>query len=148
MQASRYAPAVWARLQRRHLLSENPQLRRPPLEPWRPARVPKLHDEAYLDRFIDGALSILERTGVRVLSDRAIETFREHGAAFEAEHRVVRLPASLVRGALAGAPRSFILGSRDGSCDIDLASGNTYMAADGCGTEVIDWRTGERGRVP
>ena len=138
MQASRYAPAVWARHQRRHLLSENPQLRRPPLEPWRPARVPKLHDEAYLDRFIDGALSILERTGVRVLSDRAIETFREHGAAFEAEHRVVRLPASLVRGALAGAPRSFILGSRDGSCAIDLASGNTYMAADGCGTEVID----------
>ncbi len=128
-------------------MSENPHLRRRPLEPWRPARVPKLHDEAYLDRFIDGALTILERTGVRVLSDRAVEIFRQHGAAFEAENGVVRLPAGLVRAALAGAPRSFILGSRDGSCDIDLASGTTYMTADGCGTEVIDWRTGERGRV-
>ena len=125
-------------------MPETPHLHRRPLEPWRPAHVPKLHDEAYLDRFIDGALSILERTGVRVLSDRAVEIFRQHGAAFDAEHRVVRLPAGLVRDALAGAPRSFILGSRDGSCDIDLASGNTYMTADGCGTEVIDWRTGER----
>jgi trimethylamine--corrinoid protein Co-methyltransferase len=126
------------------MTSEIDPMRRRPIEPWRPARMPSPHDGAYLDRFVDGALRVLARTGMKVLSDRAVEVFREHGAAFEVERSVVRLPERLVRGALACAPRSFILGSRDGSCDIDLASGSTYMTADGCGTEVIDWRTGAR----
>jgi trimethylamine--corrinoid protein Co-methyltransferase len=106
--------------------------------------VPRLHDDAFLDRFIDAALQVLERTGVRVLSERAVGVFREHGAAYEAERHIVRLPGEMVRDALASAPRTFVLGSRDGSCDLDLAAGATYMTADGCGTEVIDWRTGER----
>ena len=119
-------------------------MRRLPIEPWRPARRPQPHGDAYLDRFVDAAMQVLERTGIRVLSDRAAAVFREHGAACDAERQIVRLPESLVRGALASAPRTFTLGSRDGSCDIDLASGATFMTADGCGMEVIDWRTGER----
>jgi len=119
-------------------------LRRLPIEPWRPARRPEPHGDAYLDRFVDAAMQVLERTGVRVLSERAVGVFRQHGAACDAERRVVRLTEELVRGALASAPRTFMLGSRDGSCDIDLASGATSMTADGCGTEVIDWRTGVR----
>ena len=114
------------------------------MEPWRPAVRPKRHSDAHLERFVDAALQVLERTGVRVLSDRAVAVFREHGAAYEAERRIVRLPESVVRGALASAPRTFVLGSRNGTCDLDLAAGATYMTADGCGTEVIDWRTGER----
>ena len=46
--------------------------------------------------------------------------------------------------ALPLAPRSFVLGSRDGAGDLDLASGFTYGTTDGCGVEVVDWRTGER----
>jgi len=126
------------------MMSETAPLRRQPIEPWRPAHVPKLHDDAYLDRFVDAALRVLERTGVKVLSQRAVSVFREHGASWDAERQVARLSEDVVRGALASAPRTFVLGSRDGSCDLDLASGATYMTADGCGTEVIDWRTGER----
>ena len=123
---------------------ESARLRRPPIEPWRPAFRPQRHDDADLDRFVDAALHVLERTGVKVLSDRAAAVFREHGAAWDAERQVARLSEDLVRGALSSAPRTFVLGSRDGSCDLDLASGDTYMTSDGCGTEVIDWRTGER----
>jgi len=119
-------------------------LRRQPIEPWRPTFRPQRHDVAYLDRFVDAAMQVLERTGVKVLSERAVAVFREHGAGFDAERRIVRLREDLVRGALASAPRTFVLGSRDGSCDLDLASGDTYMTSDGCGIEVIDWRTGER----
>ena len=119
-------------------------LRRLPIEPWRPAHRLQLHDDAYLDRFVDAAMQVLERTGVKVLSERALGIFRQHGAAYDAERQIIRLPESVVRGALASAPRTFTLGSRDGSCDIDLAAGATYMTADGCGTEVIDWRTGRR----
>ena len=125
-------------------MPEGLSLSRLPIEPWRPAHVPKLHDDVYLDRFVDAALRVLERTGVKVLSERAARVFREHGATWDAERQVARLPEALVRGALASAPRTFVLASRDGSCDLDLASGDTYMTSDGCGTEVIDWRTGQR----
>ena len=126
------------------MMSGTAPLRRRPIEPWRPAHVPKLHDDAYLDRFVDAALRVLERTGVKVLSERAVGVFREHGASWDAERQVARLSEDLVRGALASAPRTFVLASRDGSCDLDLASGATFMTADGCGTSVVDWRTGER----
>ena len=123
---------------------ENLRLSRLPIEPWRPARRPQPHDDAYLDRFIDAAMQVLERTGVRVLSERALGVFRRHGAACDVERQIVHLPEGVVRGALVCAPRTFTLGSRDGSCDLDLDSGATYMTADGCGTQVIDWRTGVR----
>ncbi len=126
------------------MTSGEPRLRRLPIEPWRPAHRLQLHDAACLDRFVDAAMQVLERTGVRVLSDRAVAVFSEHGALYDAGRRVVRLSEEVVRGALSSAPRTFTLGSRDSSCDIDLSSGATYMTADGCGTEVIDWRTGER----
>ena len=115
-----------------------------PIEPWRPAHRLQIHDDAYLDRFVEAALQVLARTGVRVLSDLAVAVFNEHGAAYDSERHIVRLSEQLVRGALASAPRSFILASRNGSCDIDLAASATFMTADGCATEVIDWRTGER----
>jgi trimethylamine--corrinoid protein Co-methyltransferase len=123
---------------------EELRLRRLPIEPWWPAHRLQMHDDAYLDRFVDAAMQVLERTGVKVLSERAVGVFRQHDAVYEPERQIIRLPESAVRGALASAPRTFTLASRDGSCDIDLASGATYMTADGCGTEVIDWRTGQR----
>lgn len=119
-------------------------MRRRPIEPWRAAWIPRRHDEAFLERFVAAALSVLRRTGVRVLSERALSVFRENGAAIDERRRIARLSEELVRGALVSAPRSFILGSRDGSCDLDLASGATFMTSDGCGMEVIDWRGGER----
>jgi trimethylamine--corrinoid protein Co-methyltransferase len=126
------------------MTSEPARMRRLPIEPWRPAYVPERHSNAFLDRFIDAALLVLERTGVRVLSERALAVFAEHGAVVDRERLIVHLPEHLVRGALASAPRPFPLDSRDGSCDLDLASGATYMTSDGCGVEVIDWRTGRR----
>jgi trimethylamine--corrinoid protein Co-methyltransferase len=125
-------------------MAESPDLRRQPLAPLRPFALPRLHDDAALDGYLEAALGILERTGVRVLSERALAVFAEHGATAELHTGVVRLPADLVRGALASAPRTFVLGSRDGSCDLDLASGDTFMTTDGSDVEVIDWRSGER----
>ena len=125
-------------------MPEASTLHRQPIEPLRPFVRLRLHADAFLDRFVDAALHILEHTGVKVHSDQAVMVFRDGGAAFDAERRIVRLPQELVRGALASAPRTFVLGSRDGTCDLDLASGGTYMTADGCSAELIDWRSGER----
>jgi len=97
-----------------------------------------------LDRYRDAVLQVLERTGVRFASPKALAILEEHGAQVDRASGVVRFAPDLVTRALASAPRSFWLGSRDGALDLDLASGDTFNTTNGCGTEVIDWRSGVR----
>ena len=102
------------------------------------------HDAAQLDRLRDAAFAILERTGARYQSPRALDILAEHGARVDRAEGVARLSSELVQAALATVPRVFTLGSRDGSCDLAVGSGATYCGPDGCGTEVVDWHSGER----
>ena len=102
----------------------------------------ELHDEATLQRFLDAALTILERTGAKYESDKALDVLGSHGAHISKGQ--ARIPRDVVLDALSHVPRRFTLASRDGSCDLDIGSGDTYYGPDGCGSEVVDWRTGER----
>ena len=121
--------------------------RRQPLLPLGSDFAVRFYDAAKLDRYKDAVLSVLERTGVRFGSPKALDILAEHGARVDRASGVVRFTPDLVTTALAGAPRAFWLGSRDGTLDLDLASGETYNTTNGCGTEVVDWRTGVR-RTP
>ena len=120
------------------------ELRRQPLAPLRSDFALSMHTPQQLDRLATAAFEILERTGVKVLSPDTLRLLAERGAVVDGARETARLPAELVSRALATAPRSFWFGSRDGSCDLDLASGYSYGTTDGCGIEVIDWTTGER----
>jgi len=102
------------------------------------------HSTATLERIRDAALTVLERTGVRFASAKARAVFVEHGAQVDEDSGIVHLRPGLVLDALASAPREFVLASRDGAHDLDLALPQTYCGPDGCGTEVVDWRTGDR----
>jgi trimethylamine--corrinoid protein Co-methyltransferase len=104
----------------------------------------RFYDEAKLDRYRDAVFAVLERTGVKFGSPKALDILDEHGAEVDRASGIVRFAPDLVTRALAAAPRTFWLGSRDGSLDLDLASGDTYNTTNGCGTEVVDWRTGVR----
>lgn len=119
-------------------------LRREPIQPIESGRRLVFHADDYLDRFVAAALHLLENTGVSVLSEDALSIFGGHGARVDAQKHRVWLPQDIVRRAIASAPRSFVLAARDSACDLDLASGRTFMTADGSGVEVIDWRTGRR----
>ncbi len=119
-------------------------MRRQPLAPLRSDFALSMHTPQQLDRLATAAFDILERTGVKVLSPDTLRLLAERGAVVDGARETARLPAELVSRALATAPRSFWFGSRDGSCDLDLASGYSYGTTDGCGIEVIDWMTGER----
>ena len=102
------------------------------------------YDARILGRYEQAILQVLERTGVRFGSPKALDILEEHGATVDRGSGVVRFSPELVKGALAKAPRSFVLGSRDGALDLDLASPDTFNTTNGCGTEVIDWRSGVR----
>jgi len=97
-----------------------------------------------LDRYRDAVLAVLARTGVRVDSERARAVFAEHGARPDPATGVVRLEPGFVLEALSRAPRRFTLGSREGDCDLDLQPGVTWNTTNGCGSEVLDWRSGVR----
>jgi len=117
---------------------------REPLLPLASDSPHQFHDEAHLDRYKEATLHILEHTGVRFESPKALALLREHGAAVDDETGVVRFPPDLVLKSIEAAPRDFVLGSRDGSCDLDLSLPQSYCCSNGSGTEVIDWHDGER----
>ena len=121
------------------MVSERPALR--PIE--RDFTV-SFHTPQQLDRIKQATLWILENVGVRTASARAQALFREHGAQVDMERHLVRLPADLVETAMARAPRSFVLGARDPSCELDLAAARTYCTTDGCGTEIVDFESRQR----
>jgi len=122
--------------------TEGPQ--RQAVAPLRSAFAVRFHDEAQVAPLRDATLQLLERTGVKYTSPKALAILKKAGARVDEGSEIVRLPRQLVEEALALAPRWFVLGSRDGVSDLDLGSGSTYGTTDGCGVEVVDWRTGER----
>ena len=121
-------------------------LERQPIEPLRPDFTYAHHSRDELDRLKQATLDVLERVGVRFPSDKALRVLAEHGALVDAETRIARFPADLVLAAMSKAPRTFVLGARDPSCDIPVGDGNTYCTSDGCGPQIIDPLTGEERR--
>lgn len=98
-------------------------------------------DQARVD---DESLRILAEVGVRYHGERALPLLAAHGARVDAESRTARIPAELVREALAAAPPSFVLGARNPVHDLALPSDTPRYGIDGTATFAIDFETGER----
>ena len=93
-----------------------------------------------------GTLHILENVGVHFPSERALCVLAEHGAQVDASSQIVRMSPDLVMEALSHAPRSYTLAGRGEGTDLSLDGTRSYFGTDGCGTETLDWETGERRR--
>jgi trimethylamine--corrinoid protein Co-methyltransferase len=57
-------------------------------------------------------LHVLENTGVRFPSQRALGIFADHGARVDMDNQIVRLPPDLVTKVIANAPRTYELVGR------------------------------------
>jgi trimethylamine--corrinoid protein Co-methyltransferase len=62
------------------------------------------------------------------------------------DRQVVRVPLDLVLEAMSHAPRSYTLAGRAAGTELILDGTASYFATDGCGTETIDFETGQRRR--
>jgi trimethylamine--corrinoid protein Co-methyltransferase len=89
-------------------------------------------------------LHVLEHVGVAFPSERALRIFAEHGAQVETDSQVVRLPPDLVLEAMSHAPRSYLLSGRHEGTDLLLDGTESFFGTDGCGTDTVDFETGER----
>jgi trimethylamine--corrinoid protein Co-methyltransferase len=109
----------------------------PPLRPIRPARHARFLDDGQIADLRSATLEILEDVGVHCPSGPVRALYAEHGAQVDEAREVVRLPADVVTGAMARAPRGYLMGARDPGFDLVLDGTAFYVATDGCGIEVL-----------
>lgn len=104
-------------------------------------------DEA-IEAIHSAAIALLERVGVRVESSQARRTLLGAGCR-EADGERIRIPATIVDGALAAAPSSFELAARDDarSIVVDGDPGPTFVHNMGGARDIIDVRTGHGRRA-
>lgn len=88
-------------------------------------------------------LEVLERTGVWVELDEALDIYGDGGCVVDRETHVVRIPPHVVEDAIASAPPSVVLCGRDPKNDICLEPGRVGFSNFGEGIKVIDPLTGE-----
>jgi trimethylamine--corrinoid protein Co-methyltransferase len=111
---------------------------------------PRLHLDILnpedVKRIHAATLSVIESTGVRFPSHKALDIWEAHGAAVDRETMVVKVPGSLIEKALGHAPPAYSLSARDARQDLPLDGNHVYVGTDGCGVAVIDLHSGERRR--
>ncbi len=101
-------------------------------------------DPDQVQRLHFATLEIIETTGVRFPSQKALDIWEEHGATVDRESMIVRAPGSLIEAAMRMAPPAYTLAARDPALDLLLDGNHVFCGTDGCGVEVIDLHTGER----
>ena len=94
----------------------------------------------------EASLQILERTGVRLYHQEAIDLIKHAGAQVTEDNRV-RIPHKLVEQALTTAPNEFTLHDRQGNPSLQLRAGRSYYGPGSDCMTIIDHRTDQR-RLP
>ena len=110
----------------------NPKLK---LEILTPQEVQQIHT---------ASLDIIENTGVRFPSQRALDIWEAHGAQVDRNTSIVKAPGHLIEEALKNAPPAYPLAARDAAQDLPMDGNHVFLGTDGCGVEVLDIQTGKR----
>ena len=97
-----------------------------------------------LARLHTASLEVIERTGVRFPSPKALDIWEAHGAKVDRNTQIVKVPGHIIEGALEQAPPIYTLAARDQAQDLPLDGNHVYVGTDGCGVQVIDLYDGQR----
>ncbi len=105
----------------------------------------RLSDEQ-CQKLHSAGLEILERTGVRLHHQPAVDLLQKAGARVSEGNRV-RIPPILVEKALTTVPKQVMLYNRHGRPVIPLSGRRTFFGTGSDCLNIIDHRTGERRRA-
>jgi trimethylamine--corrinoid protein Co-methyltransferase len=94
----------------------------------------------------NASLEVLERTGVQLHFQEAVEMLRKAGARVSEGNRV-RVPASLVEKALNTAPKQVQIFDRQGEPAMLLGGRNNYYGSGSDCLYIVDHRTNQRRRA-
>jgi len=95
------------------------------------------------EKLHNASLAVLERTGVRLYHQEAIDLLKK-ADAFVSEGNRVRIPSGLVEKALSTAPKRVTLYDRHGQPALYLEGQRCYYGTGSYCLNIIDHRTGER----
>lgn len=88
-------------------------------------------------------LKILEKTGIWVQEDDAIDILEAGGAIVDRSSRIVKFPPHIVEAAIDSAPKQVYLAGRDPKHDVVLESNRVHFVCFGVGVTIYDLETGE-----
>jgi trimethylamine--corrinoid protein Co-methyltransferase len=109
---------------------------------WQRPRLQALSEKQYEVLYFS-ALEVLERTGVKFYSEKAIDLLREAGAHI-IDDKLVKIPSGIVEKAIVSAGKRQTLSNRDGERVIFLEEDNIYFGPGSDNPNTIDLDTGER----
>lgn len=92
-------------------------------------------------------LEVLERTGLFIETDEALEIFDGAGAEVDRENKIVKIPPYVVDDAIRSAPSKIVLAGRRPENDTILEAGQVHFTNFSEGVEVVDPYSGEQ-RTP
>jgi trimethylamine--corrinoid protein Co-methyltransferase len=99
-------------------------------------------DDREIEKIHEASLAVLQKTGMRFPSRKALDIFAQAGADVDFKKKIVRLQPDLVMKALAKAPAEFTMGSRgDRHLDVRLDGTRIYCGTSGTGTATVDLET-------
>jgi len=92
----------------------------------------------------NASLEVLENTGIKVMSDKALDILKKAGANVDYEENHAGIPRSLVEEALKRAPKTIKYCARNPKYDFVLNKQEPHFCADGEPPFIFDWETGKR----
>ena len=104
----------------------------------------KFHSDEDLEKIHLASMTVLDHTGVRFPSKKALKTFADAGAKVNFEKEIVKIPPDLLMDSISKAPRSYTMASRGSKkLDLFLDGRGTYIGNAGTGMETADLCTGK-----
>ena len=95
------------------------------------------------ERIHHASLEVLDRTGVRLYEQEAIDLLKKAGACVPEGNRV-RIPSGLVEKAFTTVPRSIVLCDQVGKPAMPIAGRRSFFGPGSDCLNIMDHRTGER----
>ena len=87
-------------------------------------------------------LEVLEKTGIFVEDDQALEIFHGGGAIIDSKRKIVKIQSHIIEDAIRSAPQKLFLAGRNPKNDIVLESNRVGFTTFGEGVYIIDPDTG------
>ncbi|MBQ4092144.1 MAG: trimethylamine methyltransferase family protein, partial [Firmicutes bacterium] len=98
--------------------------------------------EQEVELLLEGAFRVMEEIGLQIINPRARELLIANGCTADGE--MVKVPASLVKEAIASAPSEMVLYDRNGNVAIRAGGTNTYFGNGPTNPSYNDFETGKR----
>ncbi|OQY08351.1 MAG: hypothetical protein B6I22_01005 [Desulfobacteraceae bacterium 4572_123] len=95
-------------------------------------------------RIHEESIRILEKIGVKFLSDKALKILSANGARVNMDDKIAKIPSEMVDQSLKTAPKAFVMAARNPQFDVALPTSNSGYVLDLGGVFTLDFHTRER----